>query len=152
MQIADLLSTDHPSRPTAVVTCDAGETVRDAVGALARHKVGAIVVRSGDRVVGVFSERDVVAGLDDQGAAFLDRTLSETMVETVVVVAPDESVDTALAVMKEKNIRHLPVVAEDSLVGIVSLRDLAFCSIDRATDKVDFLTAQVSVLQRPLPM
>jgi CBS domain-containing protein len=88
------------------------------------------VVEDG-RVVGIFSERDVVHGLAAHGAAALDRTLDAVMTQPVQQVAPAEPVIGALSLMTRRRIRHLPVVEGDALVGFVSIGDLVKYRIDR---------------------
>lgn len=114
-----------------VVTIDPGATVAEAAALLDRHRIGAMpVVRKG-RVEGVFSERDVIRALARGGAAALTGTVADAMSAPALVVQPGQHVLGALSLMTERRVRHLPVVADGELVGIVSIGDLVKHRIDR---------------------
>jgi len=115
----------------AVVSLPREATVGQAVALLAERRIGAVPVVEDGRVVGIFSERDVVHGLAAHGAAALDRTLNAVMTQPVQQVAPAEPVIGALSLMTRRRIRHLPVVEGDALVGFVSIGDLVKYRIDR---------------------
>lgn len=127
MTIATILGTgDRP-----VITLDVGARVADAVALLAEHRIGAVPVMDGETVAGIFSERDVIRLLSVDGAAALDRPVAEAMTAPVVGIARHEPVIGALSLMTRRRIRHLPVVEEGRLVGIVSIGDLVKYRIDR---------------------
>ena len=121
MRIAALLS----SKGTVVATIRPGATVAEAVGDLARHGVGALVVSAdGVRIDGIVSERDVVRGLEG-GGALLERPVSSIMSSTVYTCSPEDDTDSLVEVMTDRRIRHVPVVdADGRLGGIVSIGDV----------------------------
>ena len=102
----------------------AGESVSTVVNRLTEKRIGAVPVVEGDRVVGIFSERDVIHSLTSHGTAALDRLVSDVMTAPVVTIDEATGVMEALALMTRRRIRHLPVVERDALVGIVSIGDL----------------------------
>ena len=106
-------------------------TLRDAVAMLAEKRIGAMPVAEGDRVLGIISERDVLYGVAREGAAVLDRLISEVMISPAITVDSDTPVMDALALMTMRRIRHLPVVDGGSLSGFVSIGDLVKYRIDR---------------------
>ncbi|MBN2973159.1 CBS domain-containing protein [Roseomonas aeriglobus] len=114
-----------------VATIDADASVGDAVRLLADKRIGAVPVMEGGTVAGVFSERDVIRYLANDGADVLDRPVRAVMTTPVETIAPGEPVLGALSVMTHRRIRHLPVVDGDALVGIVSIGDLVKHRIDR---------------------
>lgn len=114
-----------------VATIDADASVGDAVRLLADKRIGAVPVMEGGTVAGVFSERDVIRYLANDGAGVLDRPVRAVMTTPVETIAPGEPVLGALSVMTHRRIRHLPVVDGDALVGIVSIGDLVKHRIDR---------------------
>ena len=120
MRISDVLR----GKGSSVATVDPGLSVGGTVAELARHNVGALVVMDGGRVAGIVSERDVVRQLDARGAGLLDAPVSEIMTRTVVTCLLSDSVDSLAATMTERRIRHMPVVIEGQLVGIVSIGDV----------------------------
>lgn len=114
---------DHKGTQVAVIEPTA--TVGAAVAALARHSVGALVVSyDGERVAGVISERDVVRGLARDGAAVLRLEVGELMTTEVQTCRPTDTVAELMAVMTDERIRHLPVVVDGVLAGIVSIGDV----------------------------
>ncbi len=121
MKIAELL--EAKGHEVATVVPDA--LVRDVVAELTKRNIGAVVV-SGDRhrIEGIVSERDIVRAIDAHGPSALDRPVRSIMSTPVEVSTPDDAVDSLMATMTEHRIRHLPVVADGDLVGIVSIGDV----------------------------
>jgi CBS domain-containing protein len=109
----------------AVVTLGANHTLQEAARLLDDKKIGAVVALGvDDSIIGVLSERDVVRQMARQGAAALDMPVGSAMTRTVVTVLSTTPVDEALQIMTDRRIRHLPVLHEDKLAGVVSIGDL----------------------------
>ena len=108
----------------AMVTVKPDDTVLDAIKVLAREAIGAAVVVSGDRLVGIFSERDYTRKVVLKGRHSETTKVEEIMTANVVCVSPRAKTRDCMALMSEKNIRHLPVVEEGRVVGMVSIRDI----------------------------
>ncbi|MCP8892536.1 CBS domain-containing protein [Sphingomonas faeni] len=106
-------------------------TVAEAVALLAEKRIGAAPVLDDGRVVGIFSERDVIHCLQVDGATALAQRIGDVMTTEVKSVGPSESVIGALSLMTQRRIRHLPVIEGDTLVGFVSIGDLVKYRIDR---------------------
>lgn len=104
--------------------------VSRVIALLAEHRIGAVPVLADGGVQGVFSERDVI-GMLAQGATTLDTVVRDVMTAPAMTVSPHESVIGALALMTKRRIRHLPVVDEGRVVGLVSIGDLVKYRIDR---------------------
>jgi len=122
-----------------IVTISPDATVRDLVALLATHNVGAAVVSSdGTSVAGIVSERDVVRRLNDNDAA-LSASVSEIMTEDVRTCEPSSSLDEVRSVMTEGRFRHLPVVEDGRLVGVVSIGDIVKNHIDQVEFERDQL-------------
>jgi len=100
------------------------DSVFDALKLMAEKKIGALVVREGGRVVGVISERDYARKVILQGRSSSTTLVKEIMTARVVYAQPEQSIDECMAIMTEKRIRHLPVMDDDRLVGIISIGDL----------------------------
>jgi CBS domain-containing protein len=128
MRISDVLT----SKPTQqVVTIGPDASVRDLVGRLAEHNIGAIVVSGdGTTVDGIVSERDVVRRLHDDETV-LDGPVSAIMTRDVATCDPTTPVDELRVVMTERRFRHMPVVDEGRLVGIMSIGDVVKSSLDQ---------------------
>lgn len=114
-----------------VATVDPQAPVRDAVAELARHNIGALVVSpDGREVVGIMSERDVVRWLGTDGTAVLDRPVESIMKREVKTCSPDESTDDLMGTMTQGRFRHVPVVEDGQLIGIISIGDVVKVRID----------------------
>jgi CBS domain-containing protein len=105
------------------ITAASSETVAAASERMVAHSTGSVVVVDGDRPIGILTERDLVR-FGAAGAAAADTKVSEWMTSEPDCVAPDLSVQEALTLLRDHGYRHLPVVDDGALVGIVSLRDL----------------------------
>lgn len=126
-----------------VVTCDAGASMREAVALLAERRIGAMPVLENDRIVGIFSERDVLYKLHAQGPDVLDGRLRDVMTSPAVTVEPNTSVLAALSLMTRRRIRHLPVVQGGTMVGIVSIGDLVKYRIEHIESEAEALRAYI---------
>lgn len=118
-------------RTGAVISAGPNDTVRTVVDLLAQNRIGAVPVVEGDKIVGIFSERDIVRLLSSYGPETLDRSLEEVMTKSPVTCDSSMAVIGALSQMTQKRIRHLPVVDGGRLVGFVSIGDLVKYRIDR---------------------
>jgi CBS domain-containing protein len=129
-----------------VVSIDGDRTVADAVALLAGKRIGAVPVMAGGTVAGIFSERDVIYGLEREGAAAMQRKVSEVMTAPAISVSPDESVLGALALMTRRRIRHLPVVEGGACVGFISIGDLVKYRIERIESEADAMRAYIQAV------
>ncbi len=152
MQISELLGAKQSSAPKEVVSCEESNKVIEAIRLMSEHNIGAVVITRGEEIVGVYSERDVVNNCNERDADFRDQALSELMSSNVIDVRPDQTIDDALLLMRDNSIRHLPVVDNKKMVGFLSLRDLMIAKLDHADRKAEFLTDQMHVMNKPLPM
>ena len=134
MDIAQLISARDPAD---IVTCTAGATVRDAVRLLAEKRIGALPVLRGGEVAGIFSERDVLYRLAEEGALCLDRQVGEVMTSPPVTISPGTTADEALALMTRRRIRHLPVMQHGAMIGFISIGDIVKSRIDEVTAEAE---------------
>jgi CBS domain-containing protein len=121
MRVADVLRT----KGSEVATVPPKVSVTGLLEDLARHNVGAlVVVDEAGAVIGIVSERDVVRRLNERGAELLTAPIEQIMTSPVVTSDPNEAVDRLAEIMTERRIRHMPVVEDGRLVGIVSIGDV----------------------------
>jgi CBS domain-containing protein len=109
---------------SAVVTIAPDATVTELLAALAAHRIGALVVIDGGVVVGIVSERDIVRRLNDRGAAVLESRIADIMTAPVLSCRSADSLDSVATTMTERRIRHLPVIDDGRLTGIVTIGDV----------------------------
>jgi len=100
------------------------DTVYAALKKMAQHDIGALVVVSGDKLVGVFSERDYARRVILEGKSSRDTQVSEIMTRQVICVSPERTADQCMAVMTQKRVRHLPVIENKQVVAVISIGDV----------------------------
>ncbi|MCA9410657.1 MAG: CBS domain-containing protein [Candidatus Omnitrophica bacterium] len=122
---------------------DSGWSVRRVVDYLCERRIGAVAIREGDRVVGVFSERDLMHRVVHSGVDPEKTMVSEVMSKGIIQVSPNEDYRVAKAKMFEKGIRHLVVIDQDGkLCGMVAMRELVQVDLDEYRDLVQKLNDQ----------
>ena len=102
----------------------------DALDLMAIKGVGAVIVLDGEKIAGIFSERDFARKVVDTRKLDLEIPVSELMTKDVFVISPDESIDECMAIMSNTHIRHLPVIEDGKLVGLISIGDVVKSSIE----------------------
>ncbi|MDV6014484.1 CBS domain-containing protein [Haloechinothrix sp. LS1_15] len=139
MRIADVLR----AKGTEVATVSPDTTVTELLALLAEHNVGAMVVVDGDEVSGIVSERDVVRRLHERGAPLLDAPVSEIMTEMVASCGPEDTVDDLTHLMTRRRIRHVPVIDNGRLGGIISIGDVVKNRMDELEHTKEQLEAYI---------
>jgi CBS domain-containing protein len=123
------------NKGNAVATIRPSATIREAVSMLRRRGIGAIVVsENGSTVDGILSERDIVHALDDHGTNLLEDRVEQLMTQRVITCSPRDSLDELMAKMTERRIRHIPVLRDGALAGIVSIGDV----VKHRLDEIEF--------------
>ena len=132
MRVADIIR----SKGDVVATISPDATIADAVAQLHDVGVGALVVTDdADAVAGIISERDVVRRLHTDGVATLDRHVRDLMTADVVCCGRQDTIADLMALMTERRIRHLPVLDDDELVGVVSIGDVVKARVGELEDE-----------------
>lgn len=121
MTVKTILST----KGNEVITIEPTATLEQASGVLAARRIGALVVLGADRrVIGILSERDVVRALSEGGSGALRLPVAQAMTRTVVTCGESETISEIMEQMTRGRFRHIPVVAQDRLIGIISIGDV----------------------------
>ena len=143
MTIARLIE----GRSRDFVYCTADTPVSAAVALLAGKRIGALPVfdeeRSDARIIGIFSERDVIYRLQSDGPALLNRPVGEVMTAPALTVTPETTVLEALGLMTRRRVRHLPVVDGNAVIAFVSIGDLVKFRIDHIQSEAEALRTYI---------
>lgn len=139
MLIAEILK----DKGGAVFTAAPADDLQSTIQALDQKRVGALVICEGDRVVGILSERDLVRAVASHGRDALAKPVSEYMTQDVVFADPTETVGVLMERMTDRRIRHLPVIQNGRLVGVVSIGDLVKSQIAEATFEAESMKAYI---------
>jgi CBS domain-containing protein len=107
-----------------VITIEPGASVYNAIEIMAGNGIGALMVMDGTRPVGLISERDYARNVTLKGRSSRDTEVREVMTTHVYCVRPEQTVEQCMALMTDKRVRHLPVIEDDRVTGIVSIGDL----------------------------
>jgi CBS domain-containing protein len=140
VRIADVLK----NKGAAVSTITADMIVSELLASLVARNVGAMVVVSSAGLVGIVSERDVVRKLHEHGADMLDWPVSEIMTTRVITCTPGDSVDSLSGLMTTNRVRHVPVIEDGQLVGIVSIGDVVKTRMEELQAQQEQLEAYIT--------
>lgn len=119
-------------------------TVYDAISELARRNVGALVVRDGNHLVGMFSERDYTRNIALKGRASKYTLVADVMSEDVITVTPRVTLARCMEIMTEERVRHLPVLEQGDVAGLVSIGDLVSYIIGAQRDAIEQLEGYIT--------
>ncbi len=129
---------------TDVLKIEASATVFEAIKKIVELNVGSILVTEGGEVVGIMTERDYLRKVAIHGRTSHETLVSEIMTSPLVYVTPETSIEEAMAIMTDRRIRHLPVVENDDVVGIISIGDLVKFQSKEQSFQIQYLTEYIS--------
>jgi CBS domain-containing protein len=129
MKVRELLL----KKGTRIISLRMNETVERAARMLREENVGALVVKDvcnseGDTIVGMFSERDFLRAIVDKGPGVFKQPVSRLMTPKVIACSPRDDISRAVALFNKHQIRHLPVIDDHALIGVISIRDIVAVS------------------------
>ena len=139
-QIGELL--DEKGREVIRIASDA--TVFDAVKLMVERNVGALLVTDADEITGIFTERDYLRRIAVEGRRSRDTLVRDVMSSPVVVITPETSIEEGMAMMSERRIRHLPVVDDGGVAGMISIGDLVRHQSRQQTFQIQYLTDYIT--------
>ena len=128
MSVSEILS----GKGGNVITVTPETSLVDVTKTLAKHKIGALVAKDGDAVCGIVSERDIVRHIANDGADALQYTVSDCMTKAVISCTRADMIDTVMEKMTAGRFRHLPVIEDGELLGIISIGDVVKRKIELA--------------------
>lgn len=139
-RVSDLLR----RKGTDIVSTGPESTVYEAIETMVKHNVGSILVLDGEDIAGIFTERDYLREIVLQGRTSKTTRVEEVMTSDILTVSPEETIEKCMAIMTEHKCRHLPVVYDGALVGIISIGDCVKHLSRKARDEVKDLRAYIS--------
>lgn len=135
MKVKDILD----KKGTDIYSVGPDESVLEAISKMAELNIGALVVTENESLVGIISERDYRNKIILKGRTSADTSVSQIMVDEVVFVKPTDNINLCMQLMTNKKIRHLPVLENDSLVGVISIGDVVKAVIESQKNEIDSL-------------
>lgn len=142
MYVSDILR----NKGARIVSLKADDPVPEAIALLCSNRIGAIlVVDNQDHIAGIFSERDLVRGLHRHGKAVVEMAVGELMTSPVITCTPRDPVASIEGMMTANRFRHVPVLEDGQLVGIISIGDVVKNRIEEAQAEVDALRRYIAL-------
>lgn len=135
MKVKDILD----KKGTEIYSVNPDESVLDAISKMADLNIGALLVMKGTTLVGIISERDYRNKIILKGRTSKDTPVSKIMVDQVVGVKPSDNINLCMQLMTNKKIRHLPVLEDDKVVGVISIGDVVKAVIQSQKSEIDSL-------------
>jgi len=127
-----------------VLKIEASATVFDAIKKIVEHNVGSILVTRGGDVIGIMTERDYLRKIAILGRTSHDTLVEQIMTTPLVYITPETSIEESMAIMTDRRIRHLPVVEDDEVIGVVSIGDLVKFQTQEQSFQIKYLTEYIS--------
>lgn len=144
MTIAAILNSKAGQNGQSVISVAPNMVISEVLSVLAAHRIGAVLICEGDTLMGIVSERDIVRALEKDGAEILQQTAKKLMTANPITVERDETAPKAMQLMTDGRFRHLPVVENGQLVGLVTLGDVVRKRIEDAEREAEEMRAYVS--------
>jgi CBS domain-containing protein len=131
--VRKLLETKESTTNFSIASTD---TVLQAVKVMTEHHIGALLVTEDGKIVGIYTERDYLYKGENEGRVAKDTKIKDVMVSRMITVTKDTTADQCVELMRQYNIRHLPVVEHDQLVGLVSMRDVIAAAFENKESEI----------------
>ena len=132
------------NKVTAVFSVTSDTTVYDAIKLMSEKNIGALPVVDNNQLSGIFSERDYARKIILQNRTSQDTLISEIMTSAVITITPQDSIEHCMEMMSSKKIRHLPVIENDQVVGIISIGDVVTAIIQSQKETINHLQTYIS--------
>lgn len=141
MNVSELMET----KGSEVFSMDSLSTVEDAIHFMSSKKISAVLINENGNTVGIFTERDVVrCYIAKEGRKFREISVKEGMTTNLMVAELNDDLNSVMSVMVEKNIRHLPVIKDGKVIGMLSIRDIVLSMVHKMTTEIHYLKDYIS--------
>jgi CBS domain-containing protein len=140
MKVAEILQT----KGSKVFSITSDITVYEALKAMGERNIGALLVIEGQQLMGIISERDYARKIILKGKSSHDTLVKEIMTENVISISPEDNIDKCMELMSERHIRHLPVIKDGIVTGIISITDVVTAIIASQKETISYLHNYIS--------
>ena len=140
MKVSDILQ----KKGTSIISVTSSASVLDALKIMSEKNIGALTVIDSGKLVGIFSERDYARKVVLKGKASHDTMISDIMTASPFTITTEDSIETCMEMMSNKHIRHLPVIKEGSVTGMISIGDVVTSIIQSQKETIDHLQNYIS--------
>lgn len=140
MKVSNVLKT----KGNNVYSVTGQESVYEAIKVMGEKNIGALLVMEDEKLTGILSERDYARKIILKGKSSRETLVKEIMTENVLTVIPEDSIERCMAIMTEKHIRHLPVVENNKVLGMISIGDVVNCIIESQKETIAHLQNYIS--------
>ena len=140
MKVAEILQT----KGSKVFSITSDITVYEALKAMGERNIGALLVIEGQQLMGIISERDYARKIILKGKSSHDTLVKEIMTENVISISPEDSIEKCMELMSERHIRHLPVMKDGIVTGIISITDVVTAIIASQKETISYLHNYIS--------
>lgn len=140
MKVSDILQ----KKGAVIFSVSGSTTVLDALKILGEKNIGALPVIEDGKLLGILSERDYARKIILKGKTSQDTPVSEIMTENPFTIQPDDKIETCMSIMSDKHIRHLPVVKDGTVLGMISIGDVVTAIIQSQKETIDHLKNYIS--------
>ncbi len=140
MKVAEILQ----SKGSKVFSVTSDLTVYEALKAMGEKNIGALLVMEGQQLMGIISERDYARKIILKGKSSHDTLVKEIMTEKVISISPDDNIEKCMELMSERHIRHLPVMKDGIVTGIISITDVVTAIIASQKETISYLHNYIS--------
>jgi CBS domain-containing protein len=140
MKVAEILQT----KGSKVFSITSDITVYEALKAMGEKNIGALLVIEGQQLMGIISERDYARKIILKGKSSHDTLVKEIMTENVISISPEDSIEKCMELMSERHIRHLPVMKDGIVTGIISITDVVTAIIASQKETISYLHNYIS--------
>ena len=140
MKVAEILQT----KGSKVFSITSDITVYEALKAMGERNIGALLVIEGQQLMGIISERDYARKIILKGKSSHDTLVKEIMTEKVISISPEDNIDKCMELMSERHIRHLPVIKDGIVTGIISITDVVTAIIASQKETISYLHNYIS--------
>jgi CBS domain-containing protein len=142
--VAEKIASILQTKGAQIYSVDPNATIFDAIALMAEKSVGALLVCDNDKLAGIISERDYARKVILQGKSSKETRVREIMTQGVITVSPEHTIDDCMRIITEHRVRHLPVLDNHRLVGMISIGDLVRTIIAHQAETIDHLHAYIA--------